>query len=301
MVWITLDIGRDFVQPAANLLEHGRLVFRQRFDRRLADHLHHLVAAGLELLEQFRRRFRGAMLEVVHQDDALAVLGELGHDRFDDLLRLVNLEIERVHVGGEDADIARAEIGDHLRRMPQRREAEEWRDRRVAERDAHRGDTFFDFCFGFVSRQLRQILVRPGVGADGVAGLDHFLQDIGTIAGVFADREEQRLGALVAQRLEHTLGIARPRTVVESQHDFFFAQEVVGLEVLEAETGAAGGVDLNHALDAEAVRIVAFGLCDGWRGGGGGRCGGRRSSRGLGGLCPDGSARRRHRNRKSNG
>ena len=48
--------------------------------------------------------------------------------------------------------------------------------------------------------------------------------------------------------------IARPRTVVEGQHDFLVAQEVVGLEMLEAEARAAGGVDLHHARDAERVR-----------------------------------------------
>ena len=53
------------------------------------------------------------------------------------------------------------------------------------------------------------------------------------------------------------------------------AQEVVGLEVLEAEARAAGGVDLHDARDAERVRIVA--LCRGVRrrgGGAGGRAGG---------------------------
>ena len=58
-----------------------------------------------------------------------------------------------------------------------------------------------------VRRQLRQILVRPGVRADGVAGRGHLLEDFGMLAGVLADREEHRLGALVGQRLEHALGV----------------------------------------------------------------------------------------------
>ena len=65
------------------------------------------------------------------------------------------------------------------------------------------------------------------------------------------------------------------------------AQEVVGLEVLEAEAGAASGVDLDDALDAERVRIIAFGFCNDRgrsgsrrrRGGSGGRCGGRADGR----------------------
>ena len=130
--------------------------------------------------------------------------------------------------------------------------------RLVAERDAHRRDALLDFGLGLVRRHLRQVLVRPGVRADGVAGRRHLLQDFGMPAGMLADREEQRLGALVGQRLEHGRRVARPRAVVEGQHDFFVAQEVIGLEVLEAEAGAAGGVDLHHAGDAERVRIVAF-------------------------------------------
>ena len=151
-----------------------------------------------------------------------------------------------------------AEIFHHFRRMPERREAEERRDRLVAERDAHRRDALFDFVLGLLVGQLRQVLVRPGVRADGVAGRDDLLEDLGMIAGMLADREEHRLGALVGQRLEHALGVARPRAVVEGQHDFLVAQEVIGLEMLEAEAGAAGGVDLHHARDAERVRIVTF-------------------------------------------
>ena len=78
-------------------------------------------------------------------------------------------------------------------------------------------------------------------------------------AGMLADREKHRLGALIGERLEDAVGIARPRAVVERQHDFMVAQEVVSFEMLEAETGAAGGVDLHHARNAECVRIVALG------------------------------------------
>ena len=57
------------------------------------------------------------------------------------------------------------------------------------------------------------------------------------------------------------------------------AQEIVGLEVLEAEAGTAGGVDLHDALDAERVRVFAFRDCrlgcGSWgRRGGRRRCGG---------------------------
>ena len=141
--------------------------------------------------------------------------------------------------------------------MPQRRETEERSDRLVAERDADGGDAFLDFVVAFLLAQLRQILVRPGVRADGVTGGRHLLQDFRMPAGVLSDREKERLGALIGERLQHGRRMPWPWTVVESEHDFVVAQEVVGLEVLEPETRAAGGVDFDHARDAECIRIVA--------------------------------------------
>ena len=57
------------------------------------------------------------LLEVVHQDDALAVLVDLAHHVVDDGLRLACLEVEGVEIAGENRDVAGAEIGHHLRRM----------------------------------------------------------------------------------------------------------------------------------------------------------------------------------------
>ena len=70
---------------------------------------------------------------------------------------------------------------------------------------------------------------------------------------MLADREEDRLDAFGGQRLEHGRR-GRPRAVVEGQHDFVVAQEVVLLEMLEAEARTAGGVDLDRAGDAERIR-----------------------------------------------
>ena len=139
-----------------------------------------------------------------------------------------------------------------------------------------------------------------------MAGRDVLFQDLGMPAGVLADREEHGLGALVGQRLEHALGVAGPGAVVEGQHDLVVAQEVIGLEVLEAEAGRAGGVDFHHALDAEGFRIVAFlfGQCRergrgllGHRRGRSSGLGWSRSSRsgGLRIFGPRGRGRRRHR------
>ena len=75
--------------------------------------------------------------------------------------------------------------------------------------------------------------------------------------GVLADGEEQGLGALIRECLEDRRGVAGPWAVVEGQHHLVFAQEIVGLELLEAEAGPAGGIDLHNAGDAERIRIPA--------------------------------------------
>src|SRR5207244_2057080 len=64
------------------------------------------------------------MLEIVQQHDAFAMLLQFVHHRLPDLFGLAHLEVEGVHVGREDADVALAEILDQLRRLPQHREAE---------------------------------------------------------------------------------------------------------------------------------------------------------------------------------
>ena len=140
--------------------------------------------------------------------------------------------------------------------MPQRGETEERTDRLVAERDADCRNAFLDFVDPFLLAQLGQILVRPGVRPDGMPGSRHLLHDFGMPPGVFSDREKERLGALIGERLQHGRRMPWPWTVIEREHDFFVAQEVVGLEVLEPETRAACGVDFNHARDAECVRVV---------------------------------------------
>jgi hypothetical protein len=52
------------------------------------------------------------MLEIMHKQDAFAMLGELRHRRFDHSFRLVQLEIERVDIRRENRYVAGAEISD---------------------------------------------------------------------------------------------------------------------------------------------------------------------------------------------
>ncbi|MEY9121603.1 hypothetical protein ABIA09_001165 [Bradyrhizobium yuanmingense] len=168
-------------------------------------------------------------------------------------------EVERVDVAGEARDIAVAEIGDHLGRMLQRREAEERRGRDAAERPLHRCKAFLDLVLAlrFVELLVVQVGVRPGVGADGVAGCVDLLEDLRLVGRVLADDEEDSGGAFVRECLQHRGRVARPGAVVEGQHDLLVAQEVELLEMLEAEAGTTRGVDLDRAGDAEGARRVA--------------------------------------------
>src|SRR5258708_25224048 len=196
------------------------------------------------------------------------MLLQLGHYRLPDLLGLAHLEVKGVHIGREDPDIALAEILDQLRRLSQCREPEIGRSRR-ADRPTSRADALLDLIDGIVldrlrlavdlavALRLRQILVTPGMRADGVPGGGDLLEDAGLVGGVQADREEDRLGAVRGKRGEHRRGVLRPGTVVEGEHDLAFAQEVVALEVLEAEAGAAGGVDFDQSRYTYRIGSVA--------------------------------------------
>src|SRR5206468_11192207 len=113
----------------------------------------------------------------------------------------------------------------------------------------------------FADLRLRHLLavemrVRPGMRADGVAGIVNLAEDFRVIGRVLADGEEDRLGALVRKRLQHG-GRGRPRTVVEGEHDFLVGEEIELLVLQEAEAGAACGVDYDSAADAKRVGIGA--------------------------------------------
>src|SRR5262249_60627210 len=62
------------------------------------------------------------------------------HHRLPDLLGLSHFEVEGIHVGREDCDVALAEIVDELLRLTQRREAEIGRSR-SANRPVHGTDS----------------------------------------------------------------------------------------------------------------------------------------------------------------
>ena len=99
-----------------------------------------------------------------------------------------------------------------------------------------------------------------------MSGGGHLLEDAGLVGGMGADREEDRLGAVCGKRGEHGGRVLGPWTIVEREHDLALAQEVVALEVLKAEAGAAGGVDFDDPRNAESIWIAARGRHGGGQG-----------------------------------
>src|SRR4051812_1818079 len=84
---------------------------------------------------------------------------------------------------------------------------------------------------------------------------------------MLADGEECGLDALRPECAQHRRRVPRPGTVVKRENDFAIAQEVMLLEMLEAEARPACRVDLHHARNAERGRVAAPGLRGRLRGG----------------------------------
>ena len=145
--------------------------------------------------------------------------------------------------------------------MLQVREAEERSDRRATRSHLYGAVAHLDFLLGQFDilriRISRQILVRPGVGADRHPGFDYLLGDFGVPHCVLADLEECGLQTFVGQRLEDGGRVLWPGAVVERQNDLLIAEEVVLFEVFEAETGTTCRVDLNDARKAHPPGAVA--------------------------------------------
>lgn len=121
------------------------VVLRQRRDWLFRNHVHDLVAASFELAHQFGHGFRGAMLEVVHQNDALAILASFVIADLTTIARLVQLEIECVDIGRKYRDVARAEISHQFTRLLQIGKAKEWCNR-SGSRHVHRAHPHFASC-----------------------------------------------------------------------------------------------------------------------------------------------------------
>ncbi len=117
-----------YVHQQLVVLHDHFVVFRQCRHRGARHHVHDLVASDLELAPQVRQRLGGGVLEVVHQDAALALLLQLVNHRLDHLWRLAHLEVEGLDVGREGRDVGLGEVAQQFGRVLQGRESEERRD-----------------------------------------------------------------------------------------------------------------------------------------------------------------------------
>ena len=116
-------------------------------------------------MQQLGQGFRGVLLEIVHQHDALAQLVQLLHHAVDNGLRLAGLEIEGVEIARKNRDVAGAEVGHHFGWVLQRREAEERSERSAGQGPFYRAEALFDLFLALILGQLLvvQIGVRPGM------------------------------------------------------------------------------------------------------------------------------------------
>jgi hypothetical protein len=69
---------------------------------------------------------------------------------------------------------------------------------------------------------------------------------------VLANLEERRFGAFISEGLDDGGRVSGPRSIVEGQHHLVVAQEIVLLEMSEAEGRTAGRVDLDDARNTMA-------------------------------------------------
>ena len=258
---MTLDIGRAVSMPPPISLSTMSTYSFFGSRGRPADHLHDLVAAVLQPFQQFGRRMGRRLLEVVHQDDAFAVLFELLHHR---LTTWSGLRILKSNESMSVEKTPTLRSPTYFSSSGGCRSAGKRKNGAVGLLPSAMLTAAMPFsissipsCWLSLDRSLCDQVCDPIVCPAG----RHLLQDFGMPPGMFSDREKERLGALIGERLQHGRRVPRPWAVIEREHDFLVAQEVVGLEVLEPETRAARGVDFNHARDAERIRIVASRFC----------------------------------------
>ena len=148
--------------------------------------------------------------------------------------------------------MAAFEIVERVRRRPQVREAEEWRNRPL--HGARNGaEPKLDLVLGLVELHALQPGMRPGMRADRVAALCN-LAHHGRIGGCHTPHhEEGRLGALRVERLQDHWRVGAGWSVVERQHDLTLVEKIVLTEWALTEYRALSRVDLDDTRQAENV------------------------------------------------
>ena len=237
---------------------------RRRCDRHLRlrraarHHVHHAIAARLELAQQFRKGERGRRLDVVQQHHAFALFVEPRDRAPHHLGRADVLPVVGDDVGAPGRELARLEIRLHLVGAEKSRNAHERRRRPAfAERCCNRRKALLDLALHQVERHAveRQRMVLAVV-ADGVAGLADFAQQVRIAARHAADDEIGGLHAMLGQHIEHAVGVGRQRAVVEGQHDLVVLERQRARVVDRADARMLLRIDRQHAAGAERIRIA---------------------------------------------
>ncbi len=216
------------------------------------------VALGLEFAQQFRQRQRGGRLDVVQQQDALALLVEAGdraahHFGGADVPPVVGDD-----VGAPGHQTAGLQIGFDLVAPQESRDTEERCDGAVVcRRGRDRNDALFDFVLhGVERRAIEAEQMVLAVGADGVAFGEDAAGEVRIAAGHAADQEIVGLHAMLGQHVEHAIGVGRQRAVIEGQHDLLVLERQRTGVLHRADAGEFARVDRQHPAGAERIRIA---------------------------------------------
>jgi len=222
-------------------------------------HLHHMIAARFEFLEDHRQRHCGGRVDVVQQQDAAALRLQPADRPFDDLLR---------------ADAAEPVVGDYVRapghQMLRGQETlvhlgtaeagnpEERRHGfRVADRGVDRGDPAFDLLLDPRQAQaLEAERMIETVRADRMALVVHAPQHPRVGMRHLADNEISRLHALRGERIEDEVAVGRQRAVVEGDHHLMIGERQRLLVLHAADAREFVRTDGEHARGAERVAMA---------------------------------------------
>src|SRR5450759_3805251 len=98
--------------------------------------------------------------------------------------------------------------------------------------------------------------MRKRVVAEAVALGQLASRDFGVRFDIAAEQKERGTHAFMLERVQDFRRGARPRSVVEGEHQLLALERQAARELLAAEARRAGGIDVKHALGAERVLNV---------------------------------------------
>src|SRR5450830_1185417 len=246
----------DFRRPAAK----KATVLVQTTPASGRDHVHDAVSPPFEFVQEGGKHLGGLRLGVVEQHDSAADLLDTGEDQAQLLVRAHRQPVAGPDVGAEHDDAALAHAVEQRAIRGKAGKAEERRDRIGAALAVDRVfvflDAVIDLGFRLGERHVVEQRVRIGVMADAVGFGQRAPGVLRIRFGVLAEQEECGTDAFVLEGGQYFRGGAGPGTVVEGEHQFLALKRHGRWEVLAADPRRALGVDLDHPLGAERLRIA---------------------------------------------